>query len=299
MPRRTLERIAPADNRPPTTSVERASGARLPTVIGPSRGWIALGLRELWTFRQLLVLLAWRDVKVRYKQTALGFGWAIVPPIMTMVAFSLVFGGFANIPSDGLPYPIFAYSGLLPWLLFSQAVSRGGISLVGSSGLVSKVYFPRLVVPVAAVLTPLADFAFSLAVLAALMGWYGAAPGWAALALPALVVLALATALAVSLWLSAVNVKYRDVNLGLNFLVQFWVYFSPVIYPVSIVPHAVRWLYSLNPMTGVIDGFRWGLLGKASPDFRLMAVDTAVVVALLFGGLVYFKRTERTFVDIL
>jgi lipopolysaccharide transport system permease protein len=216
---------------------------------------------------------------------------------MTMVAFSLVFGGIAKIPSDGLPYPIFAYSGLVPWLYFSAAVGRGGTSLVSNAGLISKVYFPRLIVSLAAVLTPVADFFFSMLILAGLMVGYGISPTWGALALPGFIVLAMATALAVSLWLSALNVKYRDVGFGVAFLLQFWMYLSPLMYPVSLVPHQWRLLYSVNPMAGVIEGFRWGLLGKASPDFGVMAVGAAAVVVLLFGGLVYFKRTERTFVD--
>ena len=281
-----------------------STGARGPDetpaiVIKASRGWLSLGLREVWAARELLFLLAWRDVKVRYKQTALGFGWAILPPLITMVAFSLVFGGIAKIPSEGVPYPIFSYTGLLPWLFFSQAVTRASASLVGGSNLISKVYFPRIIMPLAAVLTPLADFGFSLLVLFGLMGWYGIAPTWGALALPGILVVALATALAVGLWLSALNVKYRDVSFGVTFLIQFWMYLSPVIYPVTLVPRHLRLIYALNPMTGVIEGFRWGLLGLARPDFGVMAVSGAVVVVLLFGGLVYFKRTERTFVDVL
>jgi lipopolysaccharide transport system permease protein len=270
-----------------------------PIVIKASSGWLSLGLREVWAFRGLLLMLAWRDVRVRYKQTALGFGWAILPPFMNMIAFSLVFGGLAKVPSQGRPYPLWSYAGLLPWLFFSQGASRGAASLVGSSGLVSKVYFPRIVVPLAAVLTPLVDLCFALVVLFGLMGWYGIGPGWGALALPALLLFAFAAAFAVALWFSALNVRYRDVGFGIAFLVQFWMYLSPVIYPVTLVPRDLRLLYALNPMTGVIDGFRWGLLGLPHPDFTAMAVSGAAVGVLLLGGLVYFKRTERTFVDIL
>jgi lipopolysaccharide transport system permease protein len=259
---------------------------------------MSLGLREAWHFRELLLLLAWRDVKVRYKQTALGFGWALIPPIMTMIAFSLIFGGVAKIPSDGLPYPIFAFSGLLPWLLFSQAVSRGGSSLVGSAGLISKVYFPRLIVPLASAITPLADFAFSAVVLFGLMAWYGIAPGWGILALPLFIMVTMLTAVAVSLWLAAANVKYRDVGFAVPLILQLWMYLSPVIYPVALVPGKLKLIYSINPMAGVIEGFRWGLLGKTRPDFGVMAVSSAVIVVLLFGGIVYFRRTERTFVDL-
>ena len=288
----------------PVAAAEPLTGKNpRPTVsIRPSHGWISLGLGEVWAFRELLFLIAWRDVKVRYKQTSLGFAWAIIPPLMTMVAFSLVFGGIAKIPSDGLPYPVFAYSGLVPWLYFSSSVGRAGTSLVANAGLISKVYFPRLVVPLAAVLTPVVDFLFSMLILAGLIGGYDIAgyhivPTWGTLALPAFVLLAMATALAVSLWLSALNVKYRDVGFGIAFLTQFWMYLSPLMYPVSLVPHQWRLLYSINPMAGVIEGFRWGLLGKASPDFGVMAVGAVAVAVLLFGGLVYFKRTERTFVD--
>jgi len=284
--------VAPADTRPD-------GHVRPPVVIKPSRRWTSLGLAEIWDFRELLFLLTWRDIRVRYKQTALGFGWALIPPVMMMVAFSLVFGGIAKIPSDGLPYAVFSYSGLLPWLLFSQAVSRGGGSLVSSGALISKVYFPRLIVPLVSVLTPVADFLFSFVVFLGLMAWYGIAPNWGAAALPGFVLLALATALAASLWLSAINVKYRDVGFGIPLLIQLWLYLSPVIYPVELVPAHLRLLYSLNPMAGVIEGFRWGLLGKATPDFGVMAVSSAAVVVLLFGGLVYFKHTERTFVDVM
>jgi lipopolysaccharide transport system permease protein len=283
----------------PGTAAREAPARRTTVVIKPSRGWLSLGLNDVWDFRELLFLLAWRDVKVRYKQTALGFGWAIIPPLLNMVAFSLIFGGLAKVPSSGLPYPVFTYAALVPWFYFSQAAARGAGSLVGSSALVSKVYFPRMIIPLAAVLTPVVDFLLALVVLFALMGWYGIAPTWGALALPGFFLLAFATALAVALVLSAVNVRYRDVTLGIAFLLQFWMYISPVIYPASLVPHSVRLVYSLNPMTGVIDGFRWGLLGLARPDLAALAVSCGAVVVLLFAGLVYFRRTERTFVDIL
>jgi lipopolysaccharide transport system permease protein len=295
----TRPRAALADGTPGGGEPEIAAGVFV-THIQPDRGWHVVNLRELWEYRELLVLLAWRDVRVRYKQTALGFGWAIGVPVLTMVVFAVVFGGIVNVPSENLPYPIFAYSGLLPWLYFSQAVGRGGTSLVGNSALIGKVYFPRLMVPLASVLTPLVDFAFSAVVLFGLMAWYGIGPSWGAAALPAFLLLAVALALAVVLWLSAVNVKYRDITLGIPVLLQFWMYLSPVIYPVSLVPERLRnILYTLNPMAGVIDGFRWGLLGKAAPDPAVVATSAGVVLLLLLGGLVYFRRTERTLVDIL
>jgi lipopolysaccharide transport system permease protein len=289
---------------PPPPGASGAASAELsakpPTVvIRPSRGWLSLGLGDVWAFRELMLILAWRDVKVRYKQTALGFGWAIIPPLMNMIAFSLIFGGLAKVPSDGVPYPVFSFAALVPWFYFSQATNRGAGSLVGSSALVSKVYFPRMIVPLAAVLTPVVDFVIALVVLFALMGWYGIGPTWGVVALPGFFLLALATALGVALLLAAVNVRYRDVTIGVAFLIQFWMYLAPVIYPASLVPHRLRLIYSLDPLTGVIDGFRWGLLGLARPDLGALAVSCAAVAALLFAGLVYFKRVERTFVDIL
>ena len=266
--------------------------------IAPSTGWVSLKLYELWEYRELLYFLVWREVKVRYKQTAIGAAWAIFQPLMTMVIFTIVFGNFAKIPSDGLPYSIFAYTALLPWTYFSQALSRSSASLVGNANLLTKVYFPRLIIPLAGVAAPAVDFVFSFVILLGLMLWYGVAPTWGVFALPFFLMLALTTALAVSLWLAPLNVKYRDVGHTLPFLVQFWMYASPVAYPVSLVPEKWRLLYSLNPMAGVIEGFRWALLGRASPDFAVMAVSTGVILVLLFGGIVYFKRMEKTFADI-
>ena len=270
----------------------------VPTIEIDSSSGGLVNLKDLWEYRELLFFLTWRDVKVRYKQSVLGVGWAILQPLLTMVVFTLVFGNFAKIPSDGLPYPIFSYTALLPWTLFAQAISRSGASLVGSSNLITKVYFPRLIVPLASVLAPLVDFAIAFVILLGMMAWFGIAPTWGVLALPVFLLLALATALAVGLWLSALNVRYRDVGYIIPFLVQIWMYASPVAYPVSIVPTQWRLLFSLNPMTGVIEGFRWALLGNGNPDFGVMAVSAAVVVVLLLGGLVYFNRTESTFADV-
>ncbi len=281
------------------TVVDSSSSGEVPVVvIRPSHGWVSLRLKELWEYRELLYFLVWRNVKVRYKQTVIGAAWAIVQPLMTMVIFTIVFGNFARIPSDGLPYPIFAYTALLPWTYFAQAISRSGLSLVGSANLITKVYFPRLIMPISAAVAPLVDFAIAFVILLGLMVWFSIAPTWGVLALPLFILLALFTALSVSLWLSALNVKYRDVGYTIPFVVQFWMYASPVVYPVSLVPEKWRLLYSLNPMAGVIEGFRWALLGKESPDFAVMAVSAAVVVMLLFGGVVYFKRMERTFADV-
>jgi lipopolysaccharide transport system permease protein len=268
-------------------------------VIQPGKGLLHLDLRAVWQYRELLYFLIWRDVKVRYKQTLIGAGWAILRPLMTMVVFTMVFSKFAKVPSDGLPYPIFAYTALLPWQYFSQAFGHSGGSVVSNANLVRKIYFPRLIVPIAAALAPLVDFALAFVILLVMMVWFGIAPTVGVLALPVFLLLAASTALAVSLWLSAANVRYRDVRYTIPFLAQIWMYASPVAYPVSLVPEKWRFLYSLNPMVGVIEGFRWALLGKQSPDFEVMVVSAIIVLMLLFGGLVYFKRTERTFADVI
>ncbi len=267
-------------------------------IIQPAAGLFHLELKAIWHYRELLYFLIWRDVKVRYKQTAIGAGWAILQPLMTMVVFTVVFGNFAKIPSDGLPYPIFAYTALLPWNYFAQAIGRSGVSLVGSANLISKVYFPRLIIPLSAAVAPLVDFAIAFVILLIMMAWFGIAPTSGVLALPLFLLLALVTVLAVGLWLSALNVRYRDVGYTIPFLIQIWMYASPVAYPVSLVPARWRLLYSLNPMAGVIEGFRWAFLGKESPDFGVMAASTVAVVVLLLGGIVYFKQMERTFADI-
>jgi lipopolysaccharide transport system permease protein len=267
--------------------------------IEPSRGLLDLDLRSLIQYRELLYFFVWRDVKVRYKQTVVGASWVILQPLITMLIFTLVFGYLAKIPSDGLPYPIFAYSALLPWGYFAQSLQRGGAGLVGNADLISKVYFPRLIIPLAAVATPLVDFLLSFVILGGLMIWYGISPTWGVLALPVFLLLALMTALAAALFLSAANVRYRDIGHALPFVVQAWMYGSPIIYPVSLIPAEWRWLYSLNPMVGVIEGFRWALLGTTSPDFKAMAISAAVVVVALFASLVYFRQMERTFADVI
>jgi lipopolysaccharide transport system permease protein len=259
---------------------------------------LSLGLGAVWHYRELLYFLVWREVKVRYKQTVIGAGWAILQPVMAMLIFTVIFGSFAKIPSEGLPYPVFAFTALLPWTYFAQALSRSGTSLVGNANLITKVYFPRLIIPFAAVLAPAVDFLLSFLVLLGLMVWFGVTPTWGVLALPLFLLFTIMTALAMGLWLAPLNVKYRDVGHTIPFLVQVWMYASPVAYPVSLVPEQWRPLYSLNPMAGVIEGFRWALLGKASPDFVVMAVSAAMVVTLLMGGLVYFKKMERTFADV-
>jgi homopolymeric O-antigen transport system permease protein len=267
--------------------------------IEPTRGFFKLDLAAVWEYRELLYFLVWRDVKVRYKQTIIGAAWAILQPLMTMMIFTVIFGNFAKIPSDGLPYSIFAYTALMPWNYFSQAISRGGISLVGEANLIVKVYFPRLIIPIASVVAPLTDFFMSFLVLIVMIAWFGIVPGWNVLYLPVFLLLALMTGLAVVLWLSPLNVRYRDVSHTIPFLIQFWLYASPVAYPVSLVPEKWRVLYSLNPMVGVIEGFRWTLLGTEAPAFDVIAVSAVMVVVLLLGGIVFFKRMERTFADVI
>jgi lipopolysaccharide transport system permease protein len=257
-----------------------------------------LELSELWEYRELLYFLVWRDIKVRYKQTALGAAWAVMQPLFMMLVFSLFFGRLAKVPSDGIPYPVFTFCALIPWQLFANALTESSNSLIGNQNLITKVYFARLVIPIAAVLSGLVDFLIAFGILIGMMLFYGIVPGAAILALPGFILLAVLTALAVGLWLSALNVQYRDVRYTMNFLVQFWLFATPVAYPSSIVPESWRALYGLNPMAGVVEGFRWALLGKSSPPSALLFVSTAVVVVLLVGGLYYFRRMEQEFADI-
>ena len=267
-------------------------------VVRPTAGSVSLRLAELWEYRELLYFLVWRDVKVRYKQTVLGVAWAVIQPLMTMVVFSIFFGRLAKMPSDGLPYPIFAYCALLPWQLFAGALGEAGQSLIGNQNLIKKVYFPRLVIPLASVMTGLVDFAIAFGVLVGMMVYYGVAPSWAMLTLPAFVVLCVATALGVGLWLSALSVEYRDVRYTIPFLTQFWLFATPVAYPASLVPDAWRPLMGLNPMAGVVEGFRWALLGTANPPLSVMSVSIATTAVILLSGLFYFRRMERTFADV-
>ena len=267
-------------------------------VVEPQQGFFHLDLGAVWEYRELLYFLVWRDVKVRYKQTIIGAAWAVFQPLMTMMMFAVIFGNFVKIPSDGLPYPIFAYAALLPWTYFAQALARSGTSLVGNANLITKVYFPRLMIPLSAAIAPVVDFLFSFFILLIMMGWYGIAPTWGALAIPLFLLLAFMTALAVGLWLAPLNVKYRDVGHMIPFLGQIWMYASPVVYPVSLIPEKWWLVFGLNPMTGVIEGFRWGLLGKQSPDFTVIGCSAIAVVILLLSGLVFFRRMERTFADV-
>jgi lipopolysaccharide transport system permease protein len=268
------------------------------TTIRRSGSWVSLRLGELWEYRELLFFLVWRDVKIRYKQTALGAAWAVLQPFFTMVVFSVVFGRLAGLPSDGVPYPVFTYSALLPWQLFAFALGESSNSLVAHQRLISKVYFPRLIIPLSSVGVGLVDFAVSFGVLLVLMAYYGIAPTVALWTVPFWAMLAVTSALGVGLWLSALNVKYRDVRYTLPFVTQIWMFASPVAYASSLVPEAWRPLYALNPMVGVIDGFRWALLGTADPSPVTLLVSLAAVSTLLLTGLIYFRRTERTFADL-
>jgi lipopolysaccharide transport system permease protein len=268
-----------------------------PFIVRPGGGWTSLGLRELWEYRELLYFLVWRDIKVRYKQTILGGAWAIIQPFFMMIVFSLFFGRLARVPSDGLPYPVFTFCALLPWQLFAHALSESSNSLVANERLITRVYFPRLVVPLSAVLGGLVDFAIAFVVLLAMIAYYGLTLHLAVLTLPLLVLLAVMTAFGVGLWLSALNVQYRDVRYTLTFLTQFWMFSTPIAYPSSIVPQRWRLLYGLNPMAGVVEGFRWALLGTQPPG-PMLAVSVVAVIVILVGGLYYFRRMEETFADI-
>lgn len=271
--------------------------------IRPTRGLVNLQLRAVWDYRELLYFLVWRDVKVRYKQTALGILWIILQPVMSMVVFSLLFGELLKVPSGGVPYPVFAYAALLPWNYFAVSLTRSSNSLVGSANLITKVYFPRLIIPISGVLSGLVDFGVAFLVLVGLMVFYGIT--WtpaALLLLPLLLLLALLTALGFGLWLAALNVRYRDINYLVPFLVQMWMYATPVVYGSTLIPARYRFLLGLNPMTGVVEGFRWALLGSAAPagqtDSVLFALSLVVVMVVLTSGLVFFRNTERTFADI-
>jgi lipopolysaccharide transport system permease protein len=268
------------------------------TVIEPKTGWVPVDFREIWNYRELLYFLTKRDIKVRYKQTVLGGLWAVIQPAFTMLVFTLFFGRLAKMPSDGLPYPIFVYAGLLPWTYFANALSASGNSLVGSANLITKVYFPRIVVPASAALAGLLDFFIALFVLAALMIWYQFLPGPSILLFPFLVALTFLCAVGVGLWLSALNVQYRDIRYAIPFLIQVWMFISPVIYPVSLVHGNYQWLLALNPMGGVIHAYRASLLGHQPVDWGLLALSTLIILALFLGGLYYFRRMEKVFADV-
>jgi lipopolysaccharide transport system permease protein len=286
-----------------STAVERATEeaglSDLPiTYIRPSRGWRSLDLRELWQYRELLYFLVWRDIKVRYKQTALGASWAIIQPFFTMVVFSLFFGRLAGVPSDGIPYPIFSFAALVPWTFFANGLTHSANSLVGSQNLIKKVYFPRLAIPTATVLAGAVDFALAFVVLMGMMLFYGMMPTANVVWLVPLLGLALVTSLGVGLWFSALNVQYRDVRYVVPFVVQVWLFATPIAYPSSLLDAPWRTLYALNPMVGVVEGFRWALLGTETAPGPMVAVSAVASLMILAGGAFYFRRLEREFADV-
>jgi lipopolysaccharide transport system permease protein len=253
----------------------------------------------LWEYRELGYILIWRDITVRYKQTAIGVAWVILQPLITMMIFTAIFGIMAKMPSDGIWYPVFSLTALLPWTYFSQAVTRAGESVVVNAKIVSKIYFPRLWLPLAMVVSPLVDFALSMVLLFGLLFYAGIPLTWKIVTLPVFILLAMLTALGLSLFTSAMNAKYRDVGHAIPFVIQIWMYLSPIVYPVSLVPERWRWIYGLNPMAGVIEGFRWALLGRTAPDPIVMVESLVVLVLVIIAGLVYFRQMERQFADII
>jgi lipopolysaccharide transport system permease protein len=267
--------------------------------IVPRRGFLFVDFGELWAYRELLFLFAWRDATVRYKQSVVGVAWAVLQPLLMVLIFTVVFGRFAGLPSEGVPYSVFALCGLLPWNYFARALSDSSNSLVGSAHLVTKVYFPRLILPLSRVFSGLIDFAITFLLLLGFLAWYRIVPARAIVFLPVFIVFAILTSLAVGLWLTALNVRYRDVSFVVPFLVQFWMYATPIAYSSELVPERWRTLYALNPMASVVEGFRWALLGRRAPDPAAMAVSLAIVLLLLVTGLYYFRRTEHTLVDVI
>lgn len=263
----------------------------------PARWWV-LPFGELWTYRELLYFFVWRDIKIRYKQTLIGAAWAVVQPLLAMAVFTLFFGRLAHMPSEGLPYPVFSYCGLLPWMYFAAALQNSTNSIVDNQRLVTKVYFPRLALPIASVFASLVDLAISFVMFGVLMIYYHVQPSWTIVWFPAFLALAVLTAMGVGLWLSALNAIYRDVRYVLPFMVQFWLFASPVVYSSSIVPAKWRWLYGLNPMAGVIEGFRWSLTGHGDPPGRMVFVSAAAVIAILLGGIAYFQKMDATIADV-
>ena len=268
------------------------------TLIKPIHGWVPIKLSELWAYRELLYFLIWREIKVRYKQTILGAAWVIIQPFFMMLVFTLFFGRFIKVPHQGVPYPLFTYAALLPWMLFSEGIIRSANSMIEDTNLIKKVYFPRLVMPISGIISPLVDFVFSLLVFVGLMFYFGFPPTAKILLLPIFLILVLITALAVGLWFSAINVRYRDVRYVIPFLIQFWFFASPVVYSSTSLPKSWQWIYGLNPMVGAIEGFRWVLLGTEPPG-SLMIVSITIVLLILISGAFYFQRMEKLFADVM
>jgi lipopolysaccharide transport system permease protein len=269
------------------------------TVIQPSKGWFDLALPHVWQQRELLWQLISRELKIRYKQAALGVAWAILQPLFTVLIFTVIFGRFARFPSDGMPYALFSLAGVLAWTYFAEALRRSATGLVSNSELVRKIYFPRLVIPLAGVGSALADFGFGLLLLLVMMIWYGMAPTWSLLTLPLWVLITLCFALSLGLWLSPINVRYRDIMHTLPFVTQIWMFATPIAYPLSMVPEKWRTLYSLNPMVGIVEGFRWSLLGTTQPDLRAVTIAIALIALALLGGIIYFRKSEHSFADVI
>jgi lipopolysaccharide transport system permease protein len=282
----------------PATVDRTDDDSRPVTIIEPPQRWVPLDFQELWDQRELVYFLAWRDIKVRYKQTALGVSWAILQPLFGMVVFSIFFGRLGGIPSDGLPYPLWSFAGLVPWTFFAQGLTQAANSLVVSQNLLRKIYFPRLAIPIATVLSAALDLALSFLVLVGMMVFFGVQPSARAIAVIPLTVLAFVAALGVGLWFSALAVRYRDVRYIVPFLVQFWLFATPIAYPSSLLPERWRVLYAINPMTGVVEGFRWALLGATTAPGPMLVVSTLAAVIILLGGAFYFRSVERTFADI-
>ena len=268
------------------------------TRLRPSQGWVSLNIRELWEYRELLFFLTWRDVTVRYKQTVLGISWAIIQPLMTMVVFTVFFGRLAKMPSDGVPYPVFSFAALVPWMFFASGLTQSSNSIVGNANLIKKVYFPRLLAPVATVLSGLVDLIPASIVLLGMMLYYGLAPTLNMSWLPLLVMLALISSLGVGLWFSALNVQYRDVRHAVPFLTQLWLFATPIAYPSSLLSEPWRTLYGINPMAGVVEGFRWALLGTDTAPGSIIALSSVIAVVILIGGAFYFRKVEKTFADV-
>jgi lipopolysaccharide transport system permease protein len=268
------------------------------TIIEPKKGWVPIDLKEIWDYRELLYFLTKRDIKVRYKQTILGGLWAIIQPVFTMIVFTIFFGRLAKVPSEGIPYPIFVYAGLLPWTYFANAVSASGNSLVGSANLITKIYFPRLIVPASASLAGLLDFFIAMLILGVMMIYYQFIPGIGILLFPFLVALTFLCAVGAGLWLSALNVQYRDIRYAIPFLIQIWMFISPVIYPVSMVDEKYQWILAINPMGGVINAYRASILGHMPIDWGLLGISAAIIVMIFLSGLYYFRRMEKIFADV-
>ena len=283
----------------PEIAIEQSARPALPTLrIAPSKGWVSLKLHEIWDYRELLYFLIWRDIKVRYKQTALGASWAIIQPFFTMVVFSLFFGHLGKMPSDGIPYPLFSFAALVPWAFFANGLSQSSNSLVGSAHLITKVYFPRLVIPLASAFSGVVDFLIAFAVLIVLMVYYGMFPSLNIVWLPLFILLAMVTSLGVGLWLSALNVKYRDVRYVVPFVTQIWLFVTPIAYPSSLLQEPWHTLYGLNPMVGVVEGFRWALLNTNTRPGPMIAVSSVAALLILVTGAFYFRRMEKAFADI-